>query len=261
MEDHNLNPELDRHRHLQQIGAKLRDIRMAKGISLEAVATQTLISQRLLLAIETGNLEELPEPFYTRALIEKYARAIGATKELDLGLIDDLTVEQSAVKTPTTNRKYLINFQLRSLHLYLLYILLVGISVKAITTFVERPVIVNETIPESQPSVDTAAKENDPSIHSNKSNSLPQFVSQSTKSDSVMVGINLQERCWLKVMVDGEVAFEGILPKGTQRTWTGKEQVTIRAGNAGGVTIAFNNGPQKILGEPGKVEEVTYTVN
>ncbi|GAB4551140.1 MAG: DUF4115 domain-containing protein [Pleurocapsa sp.] len=260
MEDHNLNPELDRHRNLQQIGAKLHDIRTAKNIPLETVANQTLISQRLLIAIETGNLEELPEPFYTKALIQKYARAIGA-KNLDLNLIDDLAVEQSAVTTPTTNRKYLINFQLRSLHLYLLYILLVGISVKAITTFVERPVIVNETIPKPQQPVDTAAKENDPNIQSNKSNSLPQFVSQSTKSDSVMVGINLQERCWLKVMVDGEVAFEGILPQGTQRTWTGKEQVTIRAGNAGGVTIAFNNGPRKILGEPGKVEEVTYTLN
>lgn len=62
-------------------------------------------------------------------------------------------------------------------------------------------------------------------------------------------------------MVDGTVAFEGILPKGTQRQWTGKKEVTIRAGNAGGVVISFNNQQQKVLGAPGQVEEITYTVN
>jgi hypothetical protein len=62
-------------------------------------------------------------------------------------------------------------------------------------------------------------------------------------------------------MVDGKLAFEGILPQGTQKTWEGQEEVTIRAGNAGGVVVTFNNGQKKILGKPGEVEEVTYTVN
>ena len=63
-------------------------------------------------------------------------------------------------------------------------------------------------------------------------------------------------------MVDGKVAFEGILPEGTQASmeWRQRE-VTIRAGNAGGVVISFNNQQQQILGAPGQVEEITYTVN
>ncbi|MEN9869334.1 MAG: hypothetical protein RLZZ171_317, partial [Cyanobacteriota bacterium] len=89
----------------------------------------------------------------------------------------------------------------------------------------------------------------------------PQFISQSSNSATVSVGINLQERCWLKVMVDSKVAFEGVLPAGTQRQWKGKKEVTIRAGNAGGVVISFNNQQQQVLGAPGQVEEVTYTVN
>jgi hypothetical protein len=62
-------------------------------------------------------------------------------------------------------------------------------------------------------------------------------------------------------MVDSQVAFEGVLPAGTQRQWKGEKEVTIRAGNAGGVVISFNNQQQQILGAPGQVEEVTYTVN
>lgn len=259
MEDNNLNSELERKYKLQKVGANLYRIRTAKGISLETIAAQTLISQRILMAIEAGNIDELPEPFYTKALVNKYARAIGA-ENIPLSLIDDSNVSPSSPNIQARSRKYLINFQLRSLHLYLLYILLVGISVKAMTIFVERPVIVKEVIPENK-LLDTTAQKSNPTNQSSNSKSLPEFVSQSTQSDNVMVGINLQERCWLKVMVDGQMAFEGTLPKGTQRTWTGQEQVTIRAGNAGGVMIAFNNGQKQILGEPGKVEEVTYTVN
>ena len=62
-------------------------------------------------------------------------------------------------------------------------------------------------------------------------------------------------------MVDGKLAFEGTLLKGTQRQWTGNREVTIRAGNAGGVVISFNNEQKKVLGAPGEVEEITYTVN
>ncbi len=73
--------------------------------------------------------------------------------------------------------------------------------------------------------------------------------------------VSVKDRCWLKVIVDEKVEFEGILLKGTNRSWTGKEKITIVAGNAGGVVVTYNNGQGKILGEPGKVEEVTYTLN
>ena len=131
---------------------------------------------------------------------------------------------------------------------------------KGITILVERPIIINE-IPQEKPVLDGEVTKAEPPQKPIAAKSPSQFVSQSSNSESVTVGINLQERCWLKVMVDGKIAFEGILPKGTQRSWSGKEEVTIRAGNAGGVVISFNNEQQKVLGAPGKVEEITYTVN
>jgi len=243
---------------LQEIGSQLRNIRLEKSISLESIAKKTMISQRLLVAIETADQEELPEPFYIKALVKKFAQELGAHHlkfEAVTASDDELKQFQPKVK-----RKYWLNFQLRSLHLYLMYILLVILSVMGITVLVERPVIINQA-PIEKSGVDVAPPQNEPIISDNSSSAAPQFVSQSSDSESVTVGINLQERCWLKVMVDGRVAFEGILPKGTQRQWSGDHQVTIRAGNAGGVVISFNNEQQKILGAPGQVEEITYTVN
>lgn len=241
---------------LKDIGVNLHRIRVAKNIPLEQVADNTRISKRLLEAIETGDVEELPEPFYIQALIQKFAREIGV-KEIELKTYSASDIEASSNVVQTSRRKYWLDFQLRSRHLYLLYILLVIVSVKGISTLVERPVIINQAPIEN--SKDSEVAQSVPQV--TQPETAPQFISQSSNSEAVTVGIDLQERCWLKIMVDGKVAFEGTLPEGTQRQWTGKQQVTIRAGNAGGVAISFNNQQQKVLGAPGQVEEITYTVN
>lgn len=257
----NNNLSLEQQEKLIKIGSDLQRIRLDKSISLDSVAANTLISKRLLKAIESGDLAELPEPFYVQALIAKFAGEIGADNiQFEVvSAIETKTVQSS--RNSNNPRKYWLNFQLRSLHLYLIYILLVIMSVKGITVLVERPVIINE-IPVEQPAIDSEiTKAEALQDKTSPPQAASQFVSQSSTSESVTVGINLQERCWLKVMVDGKVAFEGILPEGTQRKWSGKKEVTIRAGNAGGVVISFNNEQQKVLGAPGQVEEITYTVN
>ena len=253
------NLTAEQQQKLKDLGAKLNQIRLAKNISLDTVAANTLISKRLLEAIEAGDSNELPEAFYIQALVDKFAREIGA----EAIRFEVEPAEDTNYNSPQQNRRrYWLNFQLRSLHLYLIYILLVLVSVKSIASLVERPVIVNQA-PSSSPTINSEiASESSPKPASvNQPAAVPQLVSQSSNSTSVSVGINLQERCWLKVMVDGNLAFEGVLPQGTQRQWTGKQEVTIRAGNAGGVVISFNNEQQKVLGAPGEVEEITYTVN
>ncbi|MEM8674225.1 MAG: helix-turn-helix domain-containing protein [Cyanobacteria bacterium P01_G01_bin.67] len=259
MNNNNLTAE--QQQQLKDIGANLNRIRIAKNISLDAVAANTLISKRLLEAIEAGDTKELPEPFYIQALVSKFAQEIGAVEiQFQVDPPEDPRVKHNS---PQNNRRpYGLNFQLRSLHLYLLYILLVIVSARGITNLVERPVIINQTPPDSPALNPEAAPETSPEkAQGSQPKTVPQFVSQSSNSEAVSVGIDLQERCWLKVMVDGKLAFEGILPAGTKRNWTGQQEVTIRAGNAGGVVISFNNEQQKILGAPGEVEEITYTVN
>ncbi|PZV07423.1 MAG: hypothetical protein DCF32_07385 [Leptolyngbya sp.] len=62
---------------LQKMGAYLQQARQAQSLSLEDVYQRTFIQPYTLKAIETGNLQQLPEPFYIRAFIQKYASALG----------------------------------------------------------------------------------------------------------------------------------------------------------------------------------------
>ena len=249
----NNHNHLEQQQKLQEIGANLYRIRTEKGISLDSIAEETAIAKRILVAIEQGETEHLPEPFYTLALIKKYGSALGVTD-----IPDYTVVSNSQPKPMKPSLMWFNSFRLHSIHLYLLYLLIVGISVRIIAfNVVDNPVISNnETLVSSTP-------ENKNSQVTRKSldnSSNPsQLVSQS--NNEVTVDVDLKERCWMKVIVDGKVIFEGTLPAGTNRTWKGKKQVTIIAGNAGGVVVTYNHGTEKLLGEPGQVQEVTYTVN
>lgn len=80
-----------------------------------------------------------------------------------------------------------------------------------------------------------------------------------TPNTPFQVTAQFQDDSWMRVTVDGKVQFEGIISKGTQQSWSGKERIVIRAGNAGVVLVSRNNQEAKPLGEAGKVAQVTFT--
>jgi cytoskeletal protein RodZ len=204
-----------------------------------------------LQAIEAGELEALPEPVYVRWLIKQYAEYLG----LDGG---EFCREFPLVGTNYNSRPFLRGWlpslQLRPIHLYFLYIVLVFFSVRSISHVLEQAAL--EVAPLPTPSELVEQKPPAPVVK--PSPSAKAVVHQ---SKPVVVEIKLKEDCWLKVVADGKTQFEGILPQGTQRRWEADKELTMRAGNAGGVYVAVNQEKAKQLGQPGEVEEVTYTAN
>ncbi|WP_156289124.1 helix-turn-helix domain-containing protein [Oceanobacillus salinisoli] len=59
------------------IGARLKEARVSKGLSLDELQELTKIQKRYLSAIEEGKLEVLPGKFYARAFIKEYANVVG----------------------------------------------------------------------------------------------------------------------------------------------------------------------------------------
>ncbi|MGP4107053.1 helix-turn-helix domain-containing protein [Virgibacillus sp. L01] len=62
---------------IMEIGARLKEAREEKQISLESLQETTKIQKRYLEAIEQGNFHILPGKFYARAFIKEYANAVG----------------------------------------------------------------------------------------------------------------------------------------------------------------------------------------
>jgi hypothetical protein len=69
-----------------------------------------------------------------------------------------------------------------------------------------------------------------------------------------------QEDSWVRIVIDGETEFEGILSKGSEKEWIAQTELTIRAGNAGGLLISVNEDSPRQIGESGQVEELTLSL-
>ncbi|MFN3430359.1 MAG: helix-turn-helix domain-containing protein, partial [Candidatus Sericytochromatia bacterium] len=62
---------------LHEVGQALKEAREAQGRTQEEIAETTRIATRHIRAIEEGNEKELPEVFYIRSFLKKYADAVG----------------------------------------------------------------------------------------------------------------------------------------------------------------------------------------
>lgn len=78
-------------------------------------------------------------------------------------------------------------------------------------------------------------------------------LTQTPAPQGITLQVEVTQRSWLRIVVDGQTAFEGVLDRGATRTWRGREEIVMRCGNAGGVTVTVNGQPQGVLGDPGEV--------
>nr|WP_226793482.1 RodZ domain-containing protein [Bacillus sp. B1-b2] len=67
--------------YLSELGNRLKEARVAKGLTLEELQEITKIQVRYLTGIEEGNYSMMPGKFYVRAFIKQYAEAVDLSPE------------------------------------------------------------------------------------------------------------------------------------------------------------------------------------
>ncbi|WP_144549111.1 RodZ domain-containing protein [Bacillus sp. X1(2014)] len=93
---------------MTELGNRLKEARLAKGLSLDDLQSMTKIQKRYLIGIEEGNYASMPGNFYVRAFIKQYAEALALDPdeifetykgEIPASLNDELPQQLSRVKT------------------------------------------------------------------------------------------------------------------------------------------------------------------
>lgn len=268
---------------LSAIGTRLSEERQKQSVSLEEIAAKTYIPLRLLSAIESGQLKALPEPVFIQGFIRRYAEALGLdgatiSKEFPVNLSPVPIPEPSpsqpkplvqpavAPPKPKVERQFqmptLPSVQLPSLPSVQLPSLpsiprstwvatgigaaiVVGL-ISIVSAIANRPKTAQAPAPVKPPETRSA------------SIAPPANPPASPVAAGVSVKVNITEESWAEILVDGKSAFEGTLAKGTQRAWNGKKQIVVSAGNAGGVSVSYNNGATKPMGGLGEVKEMRF---
>lgn len=258
--------EQQRQDQLSQIGLALHQTRQAKNLDLEVVSSQLHIPITVLKSLENANLNKLPEPIFVKHLLRKYANFIHVNNTEINEIINNFYTAKSQVKYQSNSWQLFsifrrINFNTKKL--YIPYIILLLLSIKSLSTLLQSSQFISYNnlnqldIIETNVNLDNQLKSNQPEV-------IPAVETKTEAKSSIsaelVLKITVEDECWIRVIVDGKQVFMGLLNKGEKREWVAKEKLTIRAGNAGGLSFSLNEGKAEKLGKLGQVEEITFEV-
>ncbi|EKQ67741.1 hypothetical protein OsccyDRAFT_4029 [Leptolyngbyaceae cyanobacterium JSC-12] len=267
---------------LRQIGDYLRRVREQQAVALDRVSQETFIPLRLLQALEASEIERLPEPVYVKGFIRRYGDALGldGSEIADAFDIDLAPVPQAIAESPRESSTDPAEPQQRqvqpqkvtdqrSKHPVITYALsgiaavaVLGAIAIGLASVFKPAANTAVNVPSSPSTVSQSDPVPRPEVSSSDAIAPQPTIAATPKPASgepVQVDISLTDRSWMEVVADGKVEFEGILAKGEQRTWTAKNNVSIRAGNAGAVLVSHNHGEAKPLGKLGDVVDANFS--
>ena len=235
---------------MESIGARLKQARQDKGVSLEQAQKDTRIHNRILAALEEGRPQEaVSGRVYIKSFIRKYADYLG---------LDGASLAEEYKGAPTIRRgspreRILIaaekgsSFKFPAKKIIAAVVLIVvifagiklvifagskihphtknfGVGVKKAESPKAKPkAVVKETPKEvpQQPAVTPAAV------------AVP-------KGENISLKIKAKSDVYLKIKTDGSVIYDGILKKGSAETWEAKDSLDISTSRAEAIAAELN---------------------
>lgn len=250
-----------RQQQLELISVELKQARIEKNLEKDIISNQLHTPVSILNALESADLQHLPEPVFTKQLIKKYANFLKLNGEdisnkFSTELNPKLYNKKSSLQS--FNFKFRLNFKPQ--HLYFFYFLILFFSIRSLSSILESAQFSQIKVPQKQ-----VIETNIPSTNNPPINSTPKAIPIVEKTEQkpptpteLIVKVRVKEDSWVKIIVDGKPAFEGMLTKGLEKQWSGKQKISIRAGNAGGLIVTVNDEKPKELGKSGQVTNATY---
>ena len=261
------------------IGEVLRLARISQGLSLEELQRKTDIQLDLLEALETDNFDKLPNLFYTRSFLRKYAWAVELDENIILDAYDSgsmITYEEVDVDEIELSGRRRSNRKKQSF-LPLFYFLLFSLSIIAFVFYYVWNYIQTQPINTSEASysvVTTTTSDSTTEVTSNSQSTTETSVSETsavtisgegdtisvvykTSKETAELQLSVKDtQSWVSVS-DTDLAGGVTLAPGNQTATTTiskKTPVTITLGVVKGVKIKIDNqeiDTSKLTGQTG----------
>ena len=282
-----------------EIGDRLRGQRELLGLSLEDVERHTHIRMHYVRALEAGNLAGLPSPVQGKGMLNNYATFLGLDSDaLLLRFADGLQAglaarqpERAAGRAEEKSTRPGRPSALRRLFSPdfliggLILVSLIGFAiwgtlrVSALRTAQEAvptPASISEVLldtPAAEPAATPTLAQGSltPSLETTAEVTPEQTLEVTLVSAAVtatpdfgtaavQVYVLVQQRAWMRVTVDGEVAFEGRVLPGSAYPFAGDERIELITGNGAGLQVFFNQQDLGLLGLFGEIVTRVFTV-
>ena len=267
----------------KEIGAQLRERRETLSLHLDEVERNTHVKAHYLEALELGAMDRLPSTVQTRGMLSNYASFLDMDVDAVLLRFADALQAGHRERNPqrptrkqgqpiTANMPALRNFIAGDMIFGVgMAVLLAGFVIWGINRVLTLQSL--EDIQPTAPSIsDVLLASPDPSLFTATPTLLPveEFATEATPTIiiptiniNVRVQVNLVavERTYVRVIVDGEVVFEGRVIPGNAYLYEAEEQVEVLVGSGAAVRIVYNGRDLGLMGTFGQIVNNIYRAN
>jgi len=265
---------------MQSLGETLREVREARGFSLEDIEKALRIKALYIEAIEAGDFSVLPSLAQSRGFLRNYAQYLGLDAGQILARYDELARRRggltrilrrrakshpkgrSASSPPPIPRR-------RRLH-WISPDLFIGglITLALLAVFVWGGTRLADTLSASGNATATVSSFFLPTLTPTRppaeaqteqvtATPLPPLASYT----DVQIQVLVEQRSYLRVSVDGVEIFTRMVAPGESLDFVGSEVVEITTGNGAGIHVFFNQRDQGVLGRFGEVVIRLWTLD
>jgi len=270
-----------------EIGVQLRQRRELISLTFEEVERHTHLRTVFVKALEEGAFDKLPSPVQTRGMLVNYATFLDLDVDAILLRFADALQARRREKYAETPREkiqtqvrpsmpFLRTFIASDLIFGLMMIVVlsalaiwgVGSVIRIQEEQVEptAPSIVevlgDASLPTASPEATFVAVE-DPGLATSAAGGVEIPAVEATQPDfsaNVTVSVFALERVFVRISVDGEIAFEGRLAPRETRVFEAEEQVVILTGDGSALRITYNGRDLGLMGGIGEVVSNVYTI-
>jgi cytoskeleton protein RodZ len=241
---------------MSSLGMRLRELREAKGVSLDDIARSTRVGRPHLEALETDTWGELPAPVFVKGFIRAYCEFLDVPPNEALELYREASGEpvkpervQSGVHRPPSRLA-------GPLMISLVLFVALGVSLFALR-------IGLKSSPRPAPAVSGPERGDAGSAASSAPvpvTTVPVVPGQPApvpadepRPAGQRLLIRAVEPTWIRVQVDEGQVAEELLQAGAVREWTAARRFVLTVGNAGGLEVDLNGRRIPALGARGAV--------
>jgi transcriptional regulator with XRE-family HTH domain len=262
---------------MASLGEEFRAAREARKLTLSDVSEQVHIRTVYLRSIEDENWAAISAPVYVRGFVRTYARFLGLDAEAAIEQYNATLTGTEPLQTAVGSYRSVDFEEQRSVPSPLIWILggvalllvsLVGVSYFAAprNPAVQATPASGAAVPAPGASGASAIVVPAPVLPNGASPAAdaPGSVLPSPGASAAVgpvadstLSVHALANSWMRVVIDGKSAFEGLVPAGSDKTFHGRV-ATVRVGNAGGVEVAINGRSLGTLGAPGSVVERSF---
>ena len=272
---------------MPSFGAKLKQEREQRGVTLDEISSSTKIGTRMLHALEEDHFEQLPGGIFNKGFIRAYARCVGLDEDqavADYLAFTNGTTEpegqaKSGVVAPTieereeVEREPGVALPWGRIAVVLLVIALVftgwgfysrrttklGRTMKNTSALPAAASNATETSRSPARKIDSVPASKSPAML--KVSSPAVAVSPKTPSAApapLALKINLHEDSWISITADGKESTRGTLTAPALRSVRAANEIVVKTGNAAAVDFDFNGKKIPSQGTSGEVQTLVF---